>query len=306
MKKRIGTVACALLLLLTLISLPALASAPKVRLTGPAKERAQIVGERFTIGVAASGFDAGWVEVVSPSQTWMASLSKSATNYIPYTPMEAGEHTVTAVVMRKGSTRMWRSSITITVFPIDAQERAQWMVKMALACVGSTDAEKFVQYADMDATDDWCAAFIGWCARSVHISDAAGLQALFAGVDVYSPAETIACKTCRGNHLARFSATVLAAGKTPLPGDLVFFLWGSKQKSQRIAHPGYEGQWHGNASHVGLVTAVNGQVFSFVHGNVRMKHNLFGVVLNQSTDQREGKTYADWVIAFARPHYDIR
>ena len=77
-------------------------------------------------------------------------------------------------------------------------------------------------------------------------------------------------------------------------------------KAQLKAHPGYLESWHGNASHVGIVTRVYDNDFSFVHGNIRMKRNKFGVVLNQSTDEKDGKTFADWVVGFGRPHYDYQ
>ncbi len=296
-----------ILLMAGVFAIPALALAktPKIRLTGPPKERGQLVGQAFQIGVAATGFDTAWVEVHAPDGVVVLPMERKKTNYLTYTPQASGEHTIMAIAMVDGNARQWTSSITITVFPIDAAERAQWMVEKALSCVGSTDAAKYVEGTSLSEGDDWCAAFIGWCAKQVHIPYGAGLQAIFAGVDIYAEQEgQIACKTCRGNHLARFRAAVIPPQETPMPGDLVFFIWGSKQKAQLKAHAGYLEHWHGNASHVGIVTSVQDDNFTFVHGNIRRKGNLFGVVLNQSMDEMEGGTYADWVIAFGRPYYD--
>ncbi|HNW85375.1 MAG TPA: hypothetical protein PLP25_02050 [Candidatus Limiplasma sp.] len=302
--KRMGLSLGALLFTLTLcLAGVAAAQSPKVHITGPGKERPQWVGKAFTIGVAAYNFDAGTVEISSKAGVVTLPMAHKKTNYLTYTPTVSGEHTITATVTVEGKTRQWTSSVTILVYPVNAEDRAIWMVKTALACVGSTDAEKFVQYAHIDATADWCAAFIGWCAKQVKIPDGAGLQSIYAGVNLYDGLAEPTCATCLRNYRARFLATVLGEGETPRPGDLVFFIWGSKTKSQRLSHPGYEQSWHGNASHVGIVTEVRADGFSFVHGNVRMKHNTFGVALSQSTDEKEEKTYGDWVVAFARPHY---
>lgn len=294
-------------LLLTLsLSIPAGASAaPKVHLTGPAMEKPQYVGQAFTIGVSASNFALGWVEVQAPDCVHVLSMAHQRRNYLKFTPSVAGEHTITAYVTAGNSARTWKSSIVITVYPVAADEQAVWMVRAALACVGSTDAEKYVAGTGLSADDDWCAAFIGWCSKQVHISSKAGLLALYAGVNLYEGMreEDIACKNCRATYKARFSATVLGPQDAVLPGDLVFFIWGSKETSQQTAHPGYLESWHGNASHVGLVTAVWPGGFSFVHGNIRQPRNRFGVVLSLSTDEKETATYADWVVAFARPHY---
>ena len=287
---------------------PAWAAAqPKVRITGPAKELRQIVGKAFLIGVAASGFDEGWVAVQAPNSQYSAPMLCTKTNYLPYTPLEAGEHTITATVARVGDDHRYTSSVTITVYPTDGDERASWMVNLALDCVGSTDAEEYVRYTTLKSTDDWCAAFIGWCARQLAIPREVGLQSMYAALDIYGDTdEPILCATCQANRKARFRGRVLKKGEQPKPGDLVFFIWGSKQKAQLKAHPGYLEQWHGNASHVGLVTAVEGDDFQFVHGNIPMPHRLYGVVLNSSTDEKEGSTYADWVVAFARPAYDAQ
>ena len=294
----------ALLLAFLLGQSAALAASPRIRITGPPKERAQFVGETFTIGVAASGIDEAWVEVSWPGGSQVLPMERRHANYLSFTPAVAGVHTVTAVATVAGREKQYTSSVDITVFPVDATERAHWMAETALACVGSTDAEKFVEGTSLQADDDWCAAFVGWCAKQVHIPHAAGLQAIFAGVDVYADqTEAIDCNTCRGNHLARFRATVLGAQDVVQPGDLVFFIWGSKTAAQEHAHPGYHEKWHGNASHVGIVTGVQDEAFTFVHGNIRMKKNRFGVVCSLSTDEKEGKTYADWVVAFARPFY---
>lgn len=179
------------------------------------------------------------------------------------------------------------------------------MVSTALSCVGSSNAEKYVEGSGLTADDNWCAAFIGWCSMQVHIPFGAGLQALFAGVDLYKGVDedAIDCDACRDTHKARFSARVLGQEDTVQPGDLVFFIWASKEKSQSTAHSGYKQSWHGNASHVGLVVKVWADGFSFVHGNIRQKHNQFGVSLNLSTDKKEDVTYADCVIDFARPYY---
>ena len=307
MKRKAALWLCVLFLATLLCSPVAMATTPKVHITGPPKERGQIVGEEFVIGVAATGFDTGWVEIATAGDTQTLPMEKRKTNYLKYTPSQAGELTITAIVTQSGSERRWTSTVTTTVYPIDAQQRADWMVQTALSCVGSTDAAQFVRYTNLSAQDDWCAAFIGWCAKQIHIPQKAGLQAIFAGVDVYSGSTVpIACKTCRRNHQARFLATVLDKSLTLKPGDLVFFIWGSNEKGQLKAHEGYQSQWHGNANHVGLVTAVDGDGFTFVHGNVRMPHNQFGVALNRSSDEKEGKTYADWVVAFARPLYDYQ
>ena len=295
-------------LLLTLIlTIPGCASAaPKVHLTGPAMEKPQYVGQTFTIGVSASNFALGWVEVQSPSCIHVLPMERQKHNYLKFTPDESGEYTITAHVTAKNSTRTWKSSIVITVYPVAADDRAAWMVRTALSCVGSTDAEKYVEGTGLSADDDWCAAFIGWCSKQVHIPSHAGLRALYAGVNLYEGMrpEDIPCKNCRATYQARFSAVVLGPEDAVQPGDLVFFIWGSKVKSQLTAHPGYLENWHGNASHVGLVTGVWKGGFSFVHGNIRQPHNRFGVILSLSTDEKESATYADWVVAFARPHYD--
>jgi len=292
------------ILCVVFIGAPALAKSLKVHITGPAKEHDQWVGKAFTIGVSASGFDQGSVTVSSSAGTATLPMERTKMNYLPFTPTVSGAHTITATVTLDGSDQKRTSSVTIMVYPISAEERAAWMVQTALACVGSTDAEKFVRYAHIKADADWCAAFIGWCAKQVRIPDGAGLQSIYAGVNIYRLQAKPTCKTCLGNYLARFSATVLDHGEVVQPGDLVFFIWGSKVKAQLAAHPGYTQHWHGNASHVGLVTSVQDDHFTFVHGNIRMKHNTFGVALNLSTDKKEDQTYADWVIAFARPHYD--
>ena len=298
----IATAVCILSFITT-----AMAKTPKVHLTGPPKERAQFVNQEFTIGILASSFDYGWVEVISSSGTQIIPMERKKTNYIKFTPAASGELTITAVVMMDGDARQWQSSIITTVYPVDAKERAEWMIQTALSCVGSTDAAKFVQDTNLRTEDDWCAAFIGWCAKQIHIPYKAGLQAIFAGVDVYDgTSDPILCRTCKGNHKARFLADVLDPSENPQPGDLVFFIWDSKTKSQLAAHPGYLENWHGNANHVGIVTSVTDHDFTFVHGNIRMKHNKFGVAVNQSTDAKDGKTYADWVVAFARPHYDYQ
>lgn len=286
---------------------PAKAATLKVHITGPAKERAQYAGQAFVIGISASAFSVGWVEIQTPSITQVLPMECKKTNYLTYMPIEAGEYTITAVVTASADTKKKTSSVTLTVFPTDAQGRAAWMVREALSCVGSTDAEKFMQNTTLDAEDDWCAAFIGWCAKQVRIPDGAGLQAIFAGLNIYKDqTEPIQCKTCRDNYKARFLADVIGKDEPLQPGDLVFFIWDSKLKSQLKAHPGYLKSWHGNASHVGIVTSVHGDDFTFVHGNIRMKHNMFGVVLNQSTDERDGKTYADWVVGFGRPNYEYK
>ena len=303
--QRWGRRVLALFALLLLCPLPAWAAGPRIRLTGPPKEWAQMVGEAFTIGVASSGIDKGWISVTWDGGQQILPLAKRRTNYLPFTPVAAGVHTIMAIGTISGNAKQYTSTVQIKVYPTDAAERAHWMAELALANVGSTDAARYVAGTSLKAEDDWCATFIGWCAKQNQIPFAAGLQASFAGVDVYAgQVGEIVCRTCRGNHLARFRATVLNAGDTLQPGDLVFFIWGTKVAAQERAHPGYREHWHGNASHVGIVTTVQDDVFTFVHGNVRLKGNRFGVVSNQSTDAKEGKTYADWVVAFARPHYD--
>ncbi len=296
------------LLIFLLLSLAFASNAmasPKVHLTGPAKEKAQYVGIPFKIGVSASGFSTGWVEVQAPSATHVLPMERKKRNYLEYTPDECGEHTITAIVNTKDSTRIWESSITITVYPVSAQNRASWMVSTALSCVGSTNVEMFVEGSGISINDDWCAVFIGWCSKQVHIPFGAGFQAIFAGVDLSNGAhaDAISCDACRATHKARFSATVLDSEDSVQPGDLVFFIWPSKEESQLKAHIGYKQSWHGNASHVGLIVEVWEGGFSFVHGNIRQPHNLFGVALNLSTDEKEGATYADHVVAFARPNY---
>ena len=305
--KSIRSMALCFLLLTLTLTIPGSASvAPKVHLTGPAMEKPQYVGLTFTIGVSASNFALGWVEVKSPSCIHVLPMEHQKQNYLKYTPDESGVYTITAHVTTKNSTRTWISSILITVYTVAADDRAAWMVRTALSCVGSTDAEHYVKGTGLSVDDDWCAAFIAWCSKQVHIPFHAGLRALYAGVNVYEGIrrESILCKNCRSNYQARFSAVVLGPENAVQPGDLVFFIWGSKVKSQLIAHPGYLEHWHGNASHVGLVTVVWKDGFSFVHGNIRQPRNRFGVVLNLSTDEKESATYADWVVAFARPHYD--
>ena len=305
--KKFRTLAITLILLALTFASPVIALAsPKVHLTGPAMEKPQYVGQAFAIGVTASQFTLGWVEVQAPSCIHVLPMAHQKRNYVQYTPDESGQHTITAYVTAKNNARTWKSSIVITVYPVAADDRAAWMVRTALSCVGSTDAETYVEGTGLTAEDDWCAAFIGWCSKQVHIPAHAGLRALYAGVNLYEGMrkEDIPCKNCRANYQARFSATVLGHGDAVQPGDLVFFIWGSKENSQLISHPGYPENWHGNASHVGLVTGVWSGGFSFVHGNIRQPHNLFGVALNLSTDEKESATYADWVVAFARPHYD--
>ena len=133
----------------------AMAKTPKVHLTGPPKERAQFVNQEFAIGILASNFDNGWVELTSCSGTQIIPMEQRKTNYIAYTPTESGELTITAVVMLEGNERQWKSSITTMVYPIDATERTEWMIQTALSCVGSTDAAKFVQDTNLGADDDW-------------------------------------------------------------------------------------------------------------------------------------------------------
>ena len=283
----------------------ALATAAKVHLTGPACELPQYVGRSFTIGVTATNFDSGEVTITGPTNTQTLTMQRKRRNYFTYTPIESGTHTIAAMVRVAGVDRVWKSEISIVVYPVEASERAAWMVNIALQSVGREDAATFVAKTGLSEDDDWCAAFIGWCSKYVHIPRSAGLEALFAGVDLYTNAnETISCKTCAGNHKARFLGKVLTAEEQPAPGDLVFFIWGSKIRAQTTAHPGYQMQWHGNASHVGIVTAVNGDTFSFVHGNVPMGKGAHGVAINQSNDEKEGKTYVDWVVAFMHPLYD--
>ena len=307
LKKRCFASLIVLALVLMLNVSTAMAKTPKVHITGPPKERAQTVGKSFLIGVFASGFDKGWVEVASPDVIHVLPMEQKKYNYLAFTPTDSGEHTITAVVMMNGKAQRWTSAIQLTVYPIDASERAEWMVAKALSCVGSTDVAQFVEHTSLSEDDEWCAAFIGWCSKQIHIPYKAGIQAICAGIDIYSGQDTpIPCKACNANHLARFLGTVLASVESPKPGDLVFFIWGSKVKSQEDAHPGYQSNWHGNANHVGLVTEVDGSSFSFVHGNVYIKHNLYGVALNKSTDEKYGKTFGDWVVAFAHPDYDYQ
>lgn len=300
-------VAYLLIVLLVVAFGTAQAKAAKVHITGPARELPQYVGTSFTIGVTATNFDTGEITVTGPTKTQILPMQHKRRNYLPYTPTESGEHTITATVRVNGNERVWKSEITITVYPVDALERAAWMVRTALQCVGRKDTATFVAQTDLTQEDDWCAAFIGWCSKSNHIPRSAGLEALFAGVDVYTGTDRpITCRMCAGNYKARFGGKILAPDEQPAPGDLVFFIWGSKIQAQTAAHPGYQTQWHGNASHVGIVTSVSGDAFSFVHGNVPMGKGTHGVALNKSSDEKEGKTYADWVVAFVHPWYEAR
>lgn len=300
---RIGLFVAIIMMLMFMST--AMAKAPYVRLTGPPSERAQFVNQELVIGVLANRFDNGWVEVKSSSGIHNIPMAQKRTNYLRYTPTESGELTITAIITVDGDDRQRRSSITTLVYPTDAKGRAEWMVQTALSCVGSTDAKKYVRNTSLGPKDDWCAAFIGWCARQINIPFEAGLHAIYAGVDIYDgQTEPIQCAICRRTHQARFLATVMDKSKTPEPGDLVFFIWSLKEQGQILAHPDYFEKWHGNACHVGIITAVDDGEYTFVHGNVRLDNNKLGVALNRSTDEKDGMTYADWVVAFGRPHYD--
>lgn len=296
----------ALSVLIALGGSVAAAETPRVTLTGPAREKSQWVGRPILIGVTATGFTTGWIEVREPTGTLVLPLERKRRNYVTYTPTESGELGITAIVVADGDPREWKSSITLTVYPTDAAERIDWLIRAALESVGSDDTEQILQDCDMTLEDDWCAAYIGWCAKQVRLPSAVGLKAVFAGIDLYEgvDAASIPCRQCRSVHSARFHVDVVDPAASPQPGDLVFFIWGSKAAEQEKLHQGYRTDWHGNANHVGLVTAVYGDTFEFVQGNVRLENGRLGVALNRSTDEKEGGTYADWVIAFGRPHYD--
>ena len=292
---------CALAVAVALTALaPGALAAPRVRLTGPPKERAQFVGKAFTIGVSASGYDKGWVEVTSEAGTEVLLFTRSGSSYLAYTPTVAGEHIVTAVVTRKGSAQKKTSSVTLMVYPTDANERADWMARVARSRVGRNDAAVYVEGSSLSEEDDWCAVFVSWCARQLQMPTDTGLYAVYAGIDIYPSRREIACEACASTHQARFAVTPV---ETPEWGDLVFFLWGDEKEWQRKRHPGYEDEWHGNASHVGIVTDVAADGFTFVHGNTRVGKVVHGVAKNESSDERDGKRYRDWVVAFGRPRY---
>ena len=92
------------------------AKSPRVHITGPTKERAQTVQREFVIGVSASSFDVGRVEIDAPGGCDIFPMERRKTNDLNYTPTQAGDHTITAVVMVNGNSHRRTSSITKKCF----------------------------------------------------------------------------------------------------------------------------------------------------------------------------------------------
>lgn len=100
------------MLIVRLSASAAEAKSPRVHITGPTKERAQTVQREFVIGVSASSFDVGRVEIDAPGGCDIFPMERRKTNDLNYTPTQAGDHTITAVVMVNGNSHRRTSSIT--------------------------------------------------------------------------------------------------------------------------------------------------------------------------------------------------
>ncbi len=115
MKRRACVCMAPAMLSVRLSASAAEAKSPRVHITGPTKERAQTVQREFVIGVSASSFDVGRVEIDAPGGCDIFPMERRKTNDLNYTPTQAGDHTITAVVMVNGNSHRRTSSITKSV-----------------------------------------------------------------------------------------------------------------------------------------------------------------------------------------------
>ena len=182
---------------------------------------------------------------VNTSNASVADVSYSAQAGAYIIPKNSGTAVVTVTVEKDGSSKSASCMVTV---PSTENELIQKYIGAAQTYVGKGYSEVKNTLGLSAGSGSWCADFASQVAKSVGLGDAI-------------PANN-GCSALRNSVLSKKGYDVTGIPKV---GDLVFFKWNKTCPDCPSGNKKYESS--NRFDHVGIVTDVNGDSITVVHGN---------------------------------------